>query len=82
MEEVADAPEEKKASPKAAAPPVSRKARQWALAFYIERTIESGLIEDYANAARRIGVTRARLTQITDLLGMTVEEQGRLLASA
>lgn len=63
-------------------PPVSRKARQLALAYYIERAIESGLIKDYAEAARKIGVTRARLTQIMDLLGMTVEEQGQLLTKA
>lgn len=80
MEEVAEAPKEKKVTPKTAAPPVPRKARQLALAYYIERAIESGLIKDYADAARKIGVTRARLTQIMDLLGMTVAEQGRLLA--
>lgn len=54
---------------------MSRKARRLALAYYMERAIEAGLIKDYADAARRVGVTRARLTQILDLLVMTVEER-------
>lgn len=81
MEEVAEAPKEKKVASRTAAPPASRKARQLALAYYIERAVEAGLIKDYADAARRIGVSRARLTQIMDLLGMMVGEQMRLLAN-
>jgi len=42
-------------------------ARRIALAHHIETLIEAGEIRDYAEAARRLGLTRARLTQIADL---------------
>jgi hypothetical protein len=39
-----------------------------ALAHYIERCHERGVIRSYADAATRLGITRARLTQLLDLL--------------
>ena len=39
-----------------------------ALAYYVERCIEDGTVESYADAARRLGITRARMTQVMDLL--------------
>ena len=60
----------------------SRTARQLAFAHYIERQIDAGTIPDYAAAARALGVTRARLTQLMNLLLLAPEIQERLLLSA
>lgn len=45
----------------------ARVAVTLALAHTIQRAIDSGEIRDQAEAARRLGLTRARLTQILDL---------------
>ena len=45
----------------------SRPALMLALAYRIERAIEEGEVRDQAEAARRLGVTRARLSQVQDL---------------
>ena len=44
--------------------PPSRLARHLALAYAIDRAIEAGDVESYADAARRLGVSRARVSQI------------------
>lgn len=55
----------------AAAPPKpvgpTPVARRIALAHFIELQIEAGVFCDYAHAARRFGISRARVTQICDL---------------
>ncbi len=56
-----------------------RLARQLALAHHIERLIDSGDLRDYSHAAQVLGVTRARLSQIMDLLGLAVEKQEAIL---
>ena len=38
------------------------------LALHVEWLIEDGELEDYADAARALGLTRARLTQVMNLL--------------
>ncbi len=58
---------------------VSRAARMLALAHYVERLIEGGTIESYAGAARQLGVTRARITQLTNLLNLSPRVQESLL---
>jgi hypothetical protein len=63
-------------------PPASRLARQLALAHYIERLIEAGTLKDYAAAAKALGVSRARLTQVMDLLGLEPAVQERILLQA
>ena len=50
-----------------------------ALAHYIERQVEDNAIPDYAAAARALGLTRARITQITGLLLLAPEIQERVL---
>ena len=45
----------------------ARVAVTLALAHMIQRAIDRGEIRDQAEAARRLGLTRARLTQILDL---------------
>ncbi len=47
---------------------VPRVARMLALAHKIDGLVRCGEIHDYAYAARRLGLTRARVTQITNLL--------------
>ena len=59
-------------------PGPSRAARMLALAHYIERQIEDGTIPVYAAAARALGVTRARLTQIMNLLLLAPTIQERI----
>ena len=46
----------------------SRVARMVALAHHVKRLIEAGELESYAAAADALGLTRARLTQVMDLL--------------
>ncbi len=50
-----------------------------ALAQHVEGEIEAGTIPDYAAAARALGVTRARLTQLLNLLLLAPEIQERVL---
>ena len=57
----------------------TRAARQLALAYYIERLIESGDIKNYSVAARKIGVTRTRMTQIRNLLNLSPRIQESIL---
>lgn len=58
---------------------VSRAARQLALAYWIERQIDAGRLADLADAARALGVTRARVTQIANLRLLPVDVQERVL---
>jgi DNA-binding transcriptional regulator YdaS (Cro superfamily) len=67
-------------TPGGTSPPVGRVARQLALAHYLEQLIESGAIKDYAAAARLLGVTRARLNQVVDLLNLAPALQEAILA--
>jgi predicted XRE-type DNA-binding protein len=50
-----------------------------ALAHQIQRAIDRGEIRDQAEAARRLGLTRARLTQIMDLTLLAPELQEMIL---
>ena len=69
------------ADPEAAphAQPVSRAARMLALAHHVERLVEAGELAGYADAARALGVTRARLTQVMNLLLLAPEIQEQML---
>ena len=49
-------------------PHPARVARLLALAHDIETRIEAGELRDYADVARAHGLTRARLTQVMNLL--------------
>ena len=50
-----------------------------ALAHKIEAAIQEGTLRDRADAARHLGYTRARITQLCDLTLLPVAEQERLL---
>jgi hypothetical protein len=54
-------------------------ARQIALAHFIEERIESGELASYAEAAERFGLTRARLSQVLDLVLLAPGIQERVL---
>lgn len=50
-----------------------------ALAHKIQRAIDAGTLADRADAARRLGLTRARMTQILDLLLLAPDIQESIL---
>lgn len=55
--------------------PVRRPARvalMLALAHRIEREVAEGALTDHAEAAKRLGLTRARITQLCDLTLLAV----------
>ncbi len=70
-----DAPPPEKPSTR----PVSRAARMLALAHYVERLVDQGAVESYAEAARQLGVSRARMSQILNLLNLPPRVQEGLL---
>ncbi len=76
-------PEKKPDSPppveKPGTRPVSRAARMLALAHYVERLVEEGAVASYADAARQLGVSRARISQILNLLNLAPRVQEGLL---
>ena len=59
---------------------VPRVARLLSLAHDIDRKIAAGEIRDWAEAARRLRLTRARMTQIANLLLLAPEIQDNVLA--
>ena len=67
--------------PPAAAPParVPRVARLMALALRFDELIRSGEVADYAELARLGRVSRARVTQIANLLALAPSIQEQLL---
>jgi hypothetical protein len=65
----------------AAVPPVRvcRCARLLALALHFEQLLNSGQVRDYAALARLGHVSRARITQIMNLLNLAPDLQEQLL---
>jgi len=59
--------------------PVSRTARLLALAYYVERQVEARAIKDYAEAARVLGMSRGRMTQVMDLRWLPSKAQEAIL---
>lgn len=69
-------------SPAEPRPPLRRPARvaqMLALAHRIERQIAAGDFADRADAARKLGLTRARVTQLCDLLLLAPDIQEEIL---
>ena len=50
-----------------------------ALAHYVEPLVEQGTVASYADAARQLGVTRARMARTTNLLSLSPRLQEALL---
>ena len=64
-----------------AAPTVAptRLARMLALAVYVERLIDADELLDHGAQARRLGLTRARLSQIAALTRLPIDLQEGIL---
>ena len=58
---------------------VPRVSRLMALAIRLDRHLRDGVARDYADLARLGGVTRARLTQVMNLLLLAPDIQEQLL---
>jgi hypothetical protein len=58
----------------------AKVARMLALAHHLQRLIDEGLVPDRAAIARKLGLTRARVTQLLDLLLLAPDLQVRVLA--
>ena len=56
-----------------------RRARNLALAYWIDSLIRSGQVEDLAEMARLCRVSRARVSKLMSLLGVPATEQERVL---
>lgn len=56
-----------------------RTARMLALAHHVEALVDAGQLRDYADAARVLGLTRARMTQVMNLLLLAPAVQERVL---
>ncbi len=72
----------RRAAETAARPPrryPARVARQLALAHALQRRVDSGEFDDYATMARALGFTRARVTQLMDLLLLAPDIQAEIL---
>jgi hypothetical protein len=54
-------------------------ARMLALAHHLQGAIDRGLVPDRATVARRLGLTRARVTQLLDLLLLAPDLQDQVL---
>ena len=71
-----DAPKPLAPEPEARAP---RVARMLALAHRIDQLIQTGELRDYADAAKVMGLNRARVTQIVNLLMLAPDIQEAIL---
>jgi hypothetical protein len=75
----------RKSAAKSPAPPVPKKLprvmRMLALAHHLEDLLQKGVFKDYADIARVAGLSRARITQIMNLLYLAPEIQEKLLTS-
>jgi len=58
---------------------VPRISRLMALAIHFDELIRQGIVRDYADLARLGGVTRARITQIMNLLNLPSWKQEEIL---
>lgn len=58
---------------------IPRISRLMALAIHFEDLIRRGVVRDYADLARLGGVSRARISQIMDLLNLAPEIQEEIL---
>ena len=65
--------------PPAPPDPIPRISRLMALAIHFDGLIRQGLVRDYADIARLGGVSRARITQIMNLLNLPSWKQEEIL---
>ena len=67
------------ASPPAPVRRPAKVARMLALAHHLQGAIDRGLVADRAAVARKLGLTRARVTQLLDLLLLAPDLQVEVL---
>jgi hypothetical protein len=60
----------------------TRRARNLALAHYIDALVRSGEVADLAAVARMCGVSRARVSKVVGLLGIAGAGQERAIRQA
>jgi hypothetical protein len=58
----------------------AKVAKMLALAHHLQHAIERGIAHDRADVARRLGLTRARVTQLLDLLLLAPDIQESILS--
>lgn len=58
---------------------IPRVSRLMALAIHCDRLVRSGEVKDFAEIARLAGITRARMSQIMNLLNLAPEIQEEIL---
>ena len=63
-------------------PVTSRAARMLALAHHVEALVEEGRLADYAQTARILGITRARISQVIALLVLSPAIQQAVLTGS
>lgn len=68
----------RRAKPEPPKPP-TRLARMIALAHLVDRWMECGVVRNYSEAAERLGITRARMSQLMNVLLLTPPEMERVL---
>lgn len=59
--------------------PLPKSTKLLVLAYQIEQAIDEGRAKDYVDVAQRLGVTRARITQVMNLLLLAPEIQATIL---
>lgn len=63
-------------------PDVPAATKRLVVAYYFERLIELGAVENYAEIAKLTGLSRARITQICRLAWLDGSQQSSLLSPA
>jgi hypothetical protein len=56
-------------------------AQRLALAYAVQRWLDEGLVRNYADAALRLGIARAWISQIIDLLSLSAAQQEQILVA-
>jgi hypothetical protein len=79
LDQPARRPKEEARPQKVAPPRVPRIARLMALAIKVQEMVDRGEMRDYAEVARLGHVTRARMTQIMNLLNLAPDIQEHIL---
>ena len=53
-----------------------------ALAYHLEKLVESGRLQSYSEAAAKLGLTRARVSQVVQLMNLSATIQERILTGS
>ena len=77
---VEERPEPGQTPLKTAPPQVPKITQLLVLGYHFERLVRDGVVKDYSEIAKLVGVTRARITQIVNLTLLPPEQQNRILS--